>query len=93
VNGIVLGEWDVSGTAQNYTVTVPSPAVHYYLADQLGSADVVTNASGAIEEDSEYYPFGGERVYTDTLGDQNSARNEIQSRVLTILAPDMTAPT
>src|SRR5205814_10274445 len=41
-------------------------AVHYYFADHLGSTDIVTNASGSIEEESEYYPFGGERVITDT---------------------------
>src|SRR5438874_4865594 len=41
-------------------------AVHYYFADHLGSTDIVTNASGSIEEESEYYPFGGERVVTDS---------------------------
>src|SRR5581483_1361743 len=39
--------------------------VHYYFADHLGSADVVTGANGNIEEESDYYPFGGERVVTD----------------------------
>jgi RHS repeat-associated protein len=32
---------------------------------------VVTNAAGTIVEDSDFYPFGGERVFTDTLPDQN----------------------
>ena len=42
-------------------------AVHYYFSDHLGSASVVTNAAGTtIEEESDYYPWGRERVITDT---------------------------
>ncbi len=35
-------------------------SVHYYFADQVGSADVVTNATGAMppEQDIEYHPYG-----------------------------------
>jgi RHS repeat-associated protein len=36
--------------------------VYYYFSDHLGSADTITNASGSIEEQSDYYPFGGEVV-------------------------------
>ena len=35
--------------------------VDYYFADHLGTARVVTNSSGAILDDSDFYPFGGER--------------------------------
>jgi RHS repeat-associated protein len=50
---------------------LPSGAVHYYFSDHLGSSDVVTNATGAtIEDESEFYPFGGERLIIDTLPDQ-----------------------
>ena len=46
-------------------VDLPSGAVHYYFSDHLGSADVVTNATGStIEQESDYYPYGGERVIT-----------------------------
>jgi len=46
--------------------------VSYFFSDHLGSASVVTNASGTtIEEESDYYPWGRERVITDTLPDQN----------------------
>jgi RHS repeat-associated protein len=47
-------------------------SVHYYFADQVGSADVVTNATGAMppEQDIEYHPYGEQQVYTDTLGQQ-----------------------
>ena len=39
-----------------------SGAVFYSFADHLGSSRVVTNAAGQILDDSDYYPFGGERV-------------------------------
>ncbi len=47
------------------TVTGVSPVL-YYFSDHLGSTDVVTDASGNIVEESEYYPFGGERGITDS---------------------------
>lgn len=44
----------------------------YYFSDHLGSSNVVTNATGTtIKEESDFYPFGGERVITDTVSDQN----------------------
>ena len=47
-------------------------SVHYYFADQVGSADVVTNATGAMppEQDIESHPYGEQQVYTDTLGQE-----------------------
>jgi len=36
----------------------------YYYSDQLGSGRILTSATGVIVEDSDYYPFGGERVIT-----------------------------
>jgi len=41
----------------------PSGTVHYYLSNHLGSHMVVTNATGACEQDIDYYPYGG--VVTD----------------------------
>lgn len=46
-------------------------AISYFFADHLGSSRVLTNSSGTVVEDSDFYPFGGERVFTDTLTDQN----------------------
>ena len=36
-------------------------SVHYYFSDHLGSASVVTNATGTLpfDEDLDYYPYGG----------------------------------
>jgi RHS repeat-associated protein len=36
--------------------------VNYYFADHLGTARIVANSSGTILDDSDFYPFGGERV-------------------------------
>jgi len=48
---------------------LPGGAVHYYLSDHLGSAHFITNATGGIQESSDYYPYGGERVIIN--GDPN----------------------
>jgi RHS repeat-associated protein len=49
----------------------PDGSVHYYFADQIGSANVVTNATGTtVEQDIEYHPYGEQQVYTDNLGQQ-----------------------
>jgi RHS repeat-associated protein len=41
---------------------VSTGTVHYYFSDHLGSADTITDANGNIQEQSDYYPFGGEVV-------------------------------
>ncbi|MFZ0320177.1 MAG: RHS repeat-associated core domain-containing protein [Candidatus Sulfotelmatobacter sp.] len=37
----------------------PSGTVHYYFSDQLGSASVIASASGGVQEQYFYYPYGG----------------------------------
>jgi RHS repeat-associated protein len=44
-------------------------SVKYYFSDNLGSASVITNSSGTIIEESDYYPYGGEIPITS--GDPN----------------------
>ena len=46
-------------------------SVKYYFADNLGSASVITNSTGAMPplEESDYYPYGGEIPITN--GDPN----------------------
>ncbi len=72
--GEVLEETDLSGTLQNEYVFFGGKRVarysatngySFYFSDHLGSADVVTDALGNIKEESDYYPFGGERIVTD----------------------------
>jgi len=46
---------------------VPAYSLRYHFSDHLGSASVITNGySGTILDESDYYPFGGERVITNS---------------------------
>ena len=40
--------------------------VFYYFADHLGTSRVITDSAGAVCYEADFYPFGGERVITDT---------------------------
>jgi RHS repeat-associated protein len=71
-----LTETDLAGTPsaefiffngkRTARLDLPSAVVHYYFSDHLGSASVVTSSTGGIQDESDYYPFGGERVITNT---------------------------
>ena len=37
----------------------PSGTVNYYFSNHLGSASVITSATGVIQEQMDFYPFGG----------------------------------
>jgi len=50
---------------------LPDGTVHYIFSDRLGSADVVTTTTGTIQRESDYYPYGGERVYISGIPNQN----------------------
>ena len=62
--GTINEEYVFFGGKRIARLDLPSTAVHFYFSDHLGSADVVTSAAGAIEQESDYYPFGGERGIT-----------------------------
>jgi RHS repeat-associated protein len=71
-----LSETDLAGTAQSEYVFLNGKriarrdgsgnTVFYYFADHLGSASVLTNATGTIVEESDYYPFGRERIIVNS---------------------------
>jgi len=75
--GEVLWETNLSGTGLNDYIYVNGQriarrrqsdgAVFYFFSDHLGSARVVTNATGGIVEESDFYPFGGERIIANNL--------------------------
>lgn len=80
-NGEVLDETDGTGSVSNSALNEyvffggqrvarrdSSNNVDYYFADHLGTARVVANSSGSILDDSDFYPFGGERVITSSSG-------------------------
>lgn len=76
-NGEVIAEKDPAGWTEyvfyggkRIARRDPTGTLHYYLADQLGTARMVVSPTGTIEEDSDFYPFGGERAYVDTLSNQ-----------------------
>lgn len=50
---------------------LPSGTAHYYFSDHLKSVSLVTSASGTIEDESDYTPWGEERRITSTLADQH----------------------
>jgi RHS repeat-associated protein len=56
-----------AGRRVSRTDNQPSWSAHFYFSDNLGSANVVTNATGAIEDESDYYPYGGERVISNVV--------------------------
>jgi RHS repeat-associated protein len=45
-----------------------SSNVNYYFADHLGTARIVANSSGTVLDDSDFFPFGGERVVSSSSG-------------------------
>jgi len=71
LSGNISKEFIFFGGKRIARLDLPGGAVHYYFSDHLGSSNVVTSATGTtIEEESDFYPFGGERVLTDLLPDQ-----------------------
>jgi RHS repeat-associated protein len=53
---------------QNFTLTVnntTSGTVYYYFGDQLGTSRVMTDSSGNVCYDADFYPYGGENAYTN----------------------------
>jgi RHS repeat-associated protein len=73
ISGEYLTETNITGTIdEEYIyfngsriarVDRPSGEVHYYFSNHLGSHTMVTSATGACEQDIEYFPYGG--VITD----------------------------
>jgi RHS repeat-associated protein len=57
----------------------PSNTVHYFFSDHLGSTALITDATGAtIQEESDYYPYGGEIAITN--GDPNNYKFTAKER-------------
>jgi RHS repeat-associated protein len=74
--GAALAESDLSGNITSEYIFVngkriarkdASGTVYYYLSDHLGSSSVLTNATGTIENESDFYPYGVEHEVTQNL--------------------------
>jgi RHS repeat-associated protein len=48
-------------------VDLPGNTLHYYLSDHLKSTSMLVSSSGIIENESDYYPYGGERQISNTV--------------------------
>lgn len=69
-DGETLAESNLSGTISEEYVYIngkrevridrPSGAVHLYFTDLVGSTTLITDVNGTPQEQSDYYPFGGE---------------------------------
>jgi RHS repeat-associated protein len=62
--GNVTAEYIYFGGKRVARIDLPANTVHYYLSDHLGSTSIVASAVGALEEESDYYPFGTEMIVT-----------------------------
>lgn len=69
----VLVETDLSGNVPKEYIYLAgrriarraSAGTFYFFDDHLGSARVLTNPTGVVQRESDYYPFGGEIVITN----------------------------
>jgi RHS repeat-associated protein len=59
-SGNLTAEYIYFGGKRIARIDLPINTVHYYLSDHLGSTSIVANATGTVEEESDYYPFGTE---------------------------------
>ena len=72
----ILDESDASGNITDEYVffggkrvahrSVSSGSIYYYVEDFLGSSRAITTSTGALCYDADFYPYGGERVVTNT---------------------------
>jgi len=83
INGDPLDETDLTGSFTNgafheYIFFAgariarrdSSNSVQYYFADHLGSSRIVANSSGGSLDNSDFYPFGGERQISSSSGNR-----------------------
>jgi RHS repeat-associated protein len=73
--GDILAETDASGNTTNEYVFFGGKRIAmlpagrnpiYYVEDLLGTSRVITTSTGVVCYDADFYPYGGERAYTNT---------------------------
>jgi RHS repeat-associated protein len=62
--GNLAAEYIYFGGKRIARIDLPANIVHYYMSDHLGSTSIVASATGTVEEESDYYPFGTEVIVT-----------------------------
>jgi RHS repeat-associated protein len=68
VYGNISNEYIFLNGARIAMLTLSTGAVNYYIADHLSSSRIVANSSGSVLDDSDFYPYGGERSYSSSSG-------------------------
>jgi len=73
--GDILAETDASGNTLNEYIIFGGKRIamlpaggnpSYYVEDMLGTSRVMTTNTGVVCYDADFYPYGGERAYTNT---------------------------
>ena len=76
LSGNVISEYIYFGgqrIARRDTATgYPNGIFYFYLGDRLGSARVIADWTGNVVNESDYYPYGGERVIANSLTPANT---------------------
>lgn len=67
--GNLAAEYIYFGGKRVARIELPANTVHYYLSDHLGSTSIVASAAGAVEEESDYCPFGTEVLVTGGINE------------------------
>ena len=67
-SGNLTGEYIFLSGRRIAMLALSAGTVNYYVSDHLGSSHIVTNSSGTILDDSDFYPYGGERSYSSSSG-------------------------
>jgi RHS repeat-associated protein len=65
-SGNITDEYIFFGGKRIAHRVVSGNAIYYYAEDFLGSSRVMTTATGTVCYDADFYPYGGERVVTNT---------------------------
>ncbi len=68
LSGNLTSEFVFFGGKRIAKLLLPAGTVDYYFADHLGTSRIVTNSSGTVLDDSDFYPFGGERPILSSSG-------------------------
>jgi len=59
LTGTINEEYIYFGGQRLARIDRPSGTVHYYFSDHLGSASVITDSAGNVQQRDYYYPYGG----------------------------------
>jgi RHS repeat-associated protein len=69
LSGNIISEWTYFNDRRIARRDVSSGNIYYIFSDRLGSYRTLTNSTGTVQGESDYYPFGGERVISATVTD------------------------